>query len=129
MIKTFKIWNMKTGNKQTAKSLIDEISCLYKDKESILVPFVISSIPTKVMDAFTEYPDYFVSSSIVTFYDGKRNLTLNLNRKFPIQEKNNSVFWQESVVAVPPGTFEEIERINLLICDKVKLVKELKQSM
>lgn len=120
---------MKTGNKQTTKSLIDEISCLYKDKESILVPFVISSIPTKVMDVFTEYPDYFVSSSIVTFYDGKRNLTLNLNRKFPIQEKNNSVFWQESVVAVPPGTFEEIERINLLICDKVKLVKELKQSM
>lgn len=120
---------MKTGNNQTAMSLIDEISRLYKEKESILTPFVIRSIPTKVMDAFTEHPDYIVSSSIVTFYDGKRNLTLNLNRKFPIQEKNNSVFWQESVVSVPPGTFEEIERINLLICNKVKLVKELKQSM
>lgn len=118
---------MKTGNKQMAKSLIDEISCLYKDKESILVPFVISSIPTKVMDAFTEYPDYFVSSSIVTFYDGKRNLTLNLNRKFPIQEKNNNVFWQESVVSVPPGTLEEIERIDLLIHNKRKLVAELKR--
>ena len=120
---------MKTGNKQTVKSLIDEISCLYKDKESILVPFVISSIPTKVMDTFTEHPDYFVSSSVVTFYDGKRNLTLNLNRKFPIQEKNNSVFRQESVVPVPPSTFEEIERINLLICDKVKLITELKKNI
>ena len=120
---------MKTGNKQAVMSLIDEISHLYKEKESILVPFVIRSIPTKIMEAFAEYPDYFVSSSVATFYDGKRNLTLNLNRKFPIQEKNNSVFWQESVVSVPPGTFEEIERINLLICDKVKLVKELKQSM
>ena len=79
MIKTFKIWNMKTGNKQTVKSLIDDISRLYKEKESILVPFVIRSIPTKVMDAFTEYPDYFVSSSVVTIYDGKRNLTLNLS--------------------------------------------------
>ena len=120
---------MKTGNKQSIKSLLDEISHLYKERDSILIPFVIRSIPTKVMDAFTEYPDYFVSSSIVSFYDGKRNLTLNLNRKFPIQEKNNSVFWQESVVSVSPGTFEEIERINLLICNKVKLVKELKQSM
>ena len=120
---------MKTGNKQTIKSLMDEISCLYKEKESILIPFVIKSIPTKIMEAFADCPDYFVSSSIVSFYDGKRNLTLNLNRRFPIQEKNNSVFWQESVVSVPPGTFEEIERINLLICNKAKLVKELKQSM
>ena len=120
---------MKTGNKQSIKSLLDEISHLYKERDSILIPFVIKSIPTKLMEAFTEYPDYFVSSSIVTFYDGKRNLTLNLNRKFPIQEKNNSVFWQESVVSVPPGTFEEIERINLLICDKVKLVTELKKNI
>ena len=120
---------MKTGNKQTIKSLMDEISRLYKEKESILIPFVIKSIPTKIMEAFADCPDYFVSSSVISFYDGKRNLTLRLSRQFPIKEKNNSVFWQESVVSVPPGTFEEIERINLLICNKAKLVKELKQSM
>lgn len=120
---------MKTGNKQTLKSLIDDVSRLHKDKESILIPFVISSIPTKIMEAFTECLDYFVSSSVVSFYDGKRNLTLNLNRRFPIKEKNNSVFWQETVVSVPPGTFEKIERINLLICNKSKLVNELQKNI
>ena len=45
---------MKTGNKQMVMSLIDEISRLYKEKESILTSFVISTIPTKVMDAFTD---------------------------------------------------------------------------
>ena len=120
---------MKTGNKQTIKSLIDEISHLYKEKESILIPFVISSIPTKIMEAFAEYPDYFVSNSVVTFYDGKRNLTLNLSRKFPIKEKDNSVFWQESTVPVPPGTFDEYERIDLLINNKRKLATELQQSI
>ena len=118
---------MKTGNKQTLKSLIDEISDLYKEKESILIPFVISSIPTKIMEAFAECPDYFVSSSVATFYDGKRNLTLRLSRKFPIKEKNNSVFWQETVVSVPPGIFDEYKRIDLLIDDKRKLVTELKR--
>ena len=118
---------MKTGNKQTVKSLIDEISRLYKEKESILIPFVISSIPTKIMEAFDECPDYFVSSSSATFYDGKRNLTLRLSRKFPIKEKNNSVFWQETVVSVPPETFDEYKRIDLLIDDKRKLVTELKR--
>ena len=118
---------MKTGNKQTIKSLIDEISRLYKEKESILIPFVISSIPTKIMEAFDECPDYFVSSSSATFYDGKRNLTLRLSRKFPIKEKNNSVFWQETVVSVPPETFDEYKRIDLLIDDKRKLVTELKR--
>ena len=118
---------MKTGNKQTIKSLIDEISCLYKERESILIPFVISSIPTKIMEAFVEYPDYFVSSSSATFYDGKRNLTLRLSRKFPIKEKNNSVFWQETVVSIPPETFDEYKRIDLLIDDKRKLVTELKR--
>ena len=118
---------MKTGNKQTVKSLIDEISRLYKEKESILIPFVISSIPTKIMEAFAECPDYFVSSSVISFYDGKHNLTLRLSRQFPIKEKNNSVFWQETVVSVPPETFDEYERINLLIDDKRKLVTELKR--
>ena len=118
---------MKTGNKQTIKSLIDEISRLYKEKESILIPFVISSIPTKIMEAFAECPDYFVSSSSATFYDGKRNLTLRLSRKFPIKEKDNSVFWQETVVSVPPGIFDEYKRIDLLIDDKRKLVTELKR--
>ena len=118
---------MKTGNKQTLKSLIDEISRLYKEKESILIPFVVSSIPTKIMEAFDECPDYFVSSSSATFYDGKRNLTLRLSRKFPIKEKNNSVFWQETVVSVPPETFDEYKRIDLLIDDKRKLVTELKR--
>ena len=118
---------MKTGNKQTIKSLIDEISRLYKEKESILIPFVISSIPTKIMEAFAECPDYFVSSSVATFYDGKRNLTLRLSRKFPIKEKNNSVFWQETVVSIPPETFDEYKRIDLLIDDKRKLVTELKR--
>ena len=118
---------MKTGNKQTIKSLIDEISRLYKEKESILIPFVISSIPTKIMEAFAECPDYFVSSSSATFYDGKRNLTLRLSRKFPIKEKNNSVFWQETVVSIPPETFDEYKRIDLLIDDKRKLVTELKR--
>ena len=118
---------MKTGNKQTIKSLIDEISRLYKEKESILIPFVVSSIPTKIMEAFDECPDYFVSSSSATFYDGKRNLTLRLSRKFPIKEKNNSVFWQETVVSVPPETFDEYKRIDLLIDDKRKLVTELKR--
>ena len=79
---------MKTGNKQTIKSLEDEISHLSKEKESILIPFVISSIPTKIMESFAECPDYFVSSSVVTFYDGKRNLTLRLSRQFPIKEKD-----------------------------------------
>ena len=120
---------MKTGNKQTFKSLIDEISCLYKERESILIPFVISSIPTKIMEAFAECPDYFVSSSVATFYDGKRNLTLRLSRQFPIKEKNNSVFWQETVVPVPPGTFDEYKRIDLLIDDKRKLAAELQQSI
>ena len=118
---------MKTGNKQTLKSLIDEISDLYKKKESILIPFVISSIPTKIMEAFDECPDYFVSSSVATFYDGKRNLTLRLSRKFPIKEKDNSVFWQETVVSVPRGILDEIERIGFLIDDKRKLVTELKR--
>ena len=118
---------MKTGNKQTLKSLIDEISDLYKKKESILIPFVISSIPTKIMEAFDECPDYFVSSSVATFYDGKRNLTLRLSRKFPIKEKDNSVFWQETVVSVPPGIFDEYKRIDFLIDDKRKLVTELKR--
>ena len=118
---------MKTGNKKTIKSLEDEIAHLYKEKESILIPFVISSIPTKVMEAFVECPDYFVSSSVATFYDGKRNLTLHLSRKFPIKEKNNSVFWQETVVSVPPGIFDEYKRIDLLIDDKRKLVTELKR--
>ena len=118
---------MKTGNKQTLKSLIDEISDLYKKKESILIPFVISSIPTKIMEAFAECPDYFVSSSVATFYDGKRNLTLRLSRKFPIKEKDNSVFWQETVVSIPPETFDEYKRIDLLIDDKRKLVTELKR--
>ena len=118
---------MKTGNKQTLKSLIDDISRLYKEKESILIPFVISSIPTKIMEAFAECPDYFVSSSVATFYDGKRNLTLRLSRKFPIKEKDNSVFWQETVVSVPPGIFDEYKRIDLLIDDKRKLVTELKR--
>ena len=120
---------MKTGNKKTIKSLEDDIACLYKEKESILIPFVISSIPTKIMEAFTEDPDYFVSSSVVSFYDGKRNLTLRLSRQFPIKEKDNSVFWQETVVSVPPGTFEKIERINLLICNKNKLVTELQKNI
>ena len=120
---------MKTGNKQTVKSLIDEISHLYKEKESILIPFVISSIPTKIMEAFAECPDYFVSNSVVTFYDGKRNLTLRLSRKFPIKEKNNSVFWQETVVSVPPETFDEYKRIDLLIDDKRKLVTELQKNI
>ena len=120
---------MKTGNKQTIKSLIDEISRLYKEKESILIPFVISSIPTKIMEAFAEYPDYFVSSSSATFYDGKRNLTLRLSRKFPIKEKDNSVFWQETVVSVPRGILDEIERIGFLIYDKQKLVTELQKNI
>ena len=118
---------MKTGNKQTIKSLIDDISRLYKEKESILIPFVISSIPTKIMEAFAECPDYFVSNSVVTFYDGKRNLTLRLSRQFPIKEKDNSVFWQETVVSVPRGILDEIERIGFLIYDKQKLVTELKR--
>ena len=118
---------MKTGNKQTVKSLIDELSCLYKERESILIPFVIRSIPTKVMEAFVECPDYFVSSSVVAFYDGKRNLTLRLSRKFPIKEKDNSVFWQETAVSVPPGIIDEYKRIDLLIDDKRKLVTELKR--
>ena len=41
---------MKTGNKQAVMSLIDEISRLHKEKESILTPFVISSIPTKIIN-------------------------------------------------------------------------------
>lgn len=118
---------MKTGNKQTIKSLIDELSCLYKERESILIPFVIRSIPTKVMEAFAECPDYFVSSSVITFYDGKRNLTLRLSCKFPIKEKDNSIFWQETVVSVPPGTFDECKRIDLLVDDKRKLITELKR--
>ena len=120
---------MKTGNKQTIKSLIDELSCLYKERESILIPFVISSIPTKIMEAFVESPDYFISSSVITFYDGKRNLTLRLSRQFPIKEKNNSVFWQETVVSVSPGTLEEIERIDLLIHNKRKLATELQKNI
>ena len=120
---------MKTGNKQTIKSLIDEISCLYKERESILIPFVISSIPTKIMEAFVECPDYFVSSSVATFYDGKRNLTLHLSRKFPIKEKDNSVFWQETVVPVPRGILDEIERIGFLIYNKQKLVTELQKNI
>lgn len=118
---------MKTGNKKTIKSLEDEISHLYKEKESILIPFVISSIPTKIMEAFAECPDYFVSSSVISFYDGKRNLTLRLSRQFPIKEKNNSVFWQETVVPVPLGILDEIERIGFLIYNKQKLVTELKR--
>ena len=120
---------MKTGNKQTIKSLEDEIACLYKERESILIPFVISSIPTKIMEAFAECPDYFVSSSVISFYDGKRNLTLRLSRQFPIKEKNNSVFWQETVVSVPPETFDEYKRIDLLIDDKRKLVTELQKNI
>ena len=120
---------MKTGNKQTIKSLIDEISCLYKERESILIPFVISSIPTKIMEAFAECPDYFVSSSVISFYDGKRNLTLRLSRQFPIKGKNNSVFWQETVVSVPRGILDEIERIGFLIYDKQKLVTELQKNI
>lgn len=120
---------MKTGNKQTVQSLMDEISRLYKERESILIPFVISSIPTKIMEAFAEYPDYFVSNSVVTFYDGKRNLTLNLSRKFPIKEKDNSVFWQEPTVPVPRGILDEDERIRLLIYDKQELVTELQKNI
>ena len=120
---------MKTGNKQTIKSLIDEISRLYKEKESILIPFVISSIPTKIMEAFVECPDYFVSSSLISFYDGKRNLTLRLSRQFPIKEKDNSVFWQETVVSVPRGILDEVERIGFLIYDKQKLVTELQKNI
>lgn len=120
---------MKTGNKQAVMSLIDEVSRLHKEKESILTPFVISSIPTKIMDAFAEHPDYFVSSSVVTFYDGKCNLTLNLSRRFPVKEKDNSVFWQEPVVAVPSGILEEIKRIDLLIRNKSKLVNELQKNI
>lgn len=120
---------MKTGNKQTLKSLMDEISHLSKEKESILIPFVISSIPTKIMEAFAECPDYFVSSSLISFYDGKRNLTLRLSRQFPIKEKNNSVFWQETVVSVPRGILDEIERIGFLIYDKQKLVNELQKNI
>lgn len=120
---------MKTGNKQTLKSLIDEISDLYKKKESILIPFVVSSIPTKIMEAFAESPDYFISSSVISFYDGKRNLTLRLSRQFPIKEKDNSVFWQETVVSVPRGILDEIERIGFLIYDKQKLVTELQKNI
>ena len=120
---------MKTGNKQTIKSLMDELSCLYKERESILIPFVISSIPTKIMEAFAECPDYFVSSSVISFYDGKRNLTLRLSRQFPIKEKDNSVFWQETVVSVPRGILDEIERIGFLIYDKQKLVTELQKNI
>lgn len=120
---------MKTGNKQTIKSLIDEISHLSKEKESILIPFVISSIPTKIMEAFAECPDYFASSSVISFYDGKRNLTLRLSRQFPIKEKNNSVFWQETVVPVPLGILDEIERIGFLIYNKQKLVTELQKNI
>ena len=119
---------MKTGNKQTIKSLMDEISRLYKEKESILIPFVIKSIPTKIMEAFADCPDYFVSSSVISFYDGKRNLTLRLSRQFPIKEKNNSVFWQETVVSVPRGILDEIERIGFLIYNKQKLVTELQKT-
>ena len=120
---------MKTGNKKTIKSLEDEIACLYKERESILIPFVINSIPTKIMDAFTEYPDYFVSNSVATFYDGKRNLTLRLSRKFPIKEKDNSVFWQEPTVSVPLGILDEVERIGFLIYDKQKLVTQLQKNI
>ena len=120
---------MKTGNKQSIKSLLDEISHLYKERESILISFVISPIPTKIMEAFTECPDYFTHSSIARFYDGKRNLTLRLSRKFPIKEKDNSVFWQEPTVSVSPGTLEEIERIDLLIHNKRKLIIELQHSI
>ena len=119
---------MKTGNKQTVQSLIDEISRLYKERESILIPFVIKSIPTKIMEAFADCPDYFVSSSVISFYDGKRNLTLRLSRQFPIKEKNNSVFWQETVVSVPRGILDEIERIGFLIYNKQKLVTELQKT-
>ena len=111
---------MKTGNKQTFKSLIDEISCLYKERESILIPFVISSIPTKIMEAFVEYPDYFTHSSIACFNDGKRDLVLNINYKFPMKV-------HQLTVSVPPGIFDEYKRIDLLIDDKRKLVTELKR--
>ena len=120
---------MKTGNKKTINSLVDEIACLYKERESILIPFVISSIPTKIMEAFAECPDYFVSSSLISFYDGKRNLTLRLSRQFPIKEKDNSVFWQEQTVPVPLGVLDEIERIGFLIYNKQKLVTELQKNI
>ena len=120
---------MKTGNKKTIKSLSDEIICLYKERESILIPFVINSIPTKIMEAFAECPDYFFSNSVATFYDGKRNLTLRLSRKFPIKEKDNSVFWQEPTVSVPLGILDEVERIGFLIYDKQKLVTELQKNI
>ena len=113
---------MKTGNKQTFKSLIDEISCLYKERESILIPFVISSIPTKIMEAFAEYPDYFTHSSIACFNDGKRDLVLNINYKFPMKV-------HQLTVSVPPGVLEEWERIGVLIYNKRKLATELQQSI
>ena len=112
---------MKTGNKQTIKSLLDEICHLYKERESILIPFVIKSIPTKVMEAFTEYPDYFTYSSIACFNDGKRDLVLNINYKFPTKADHPTV-------SVPPGVLEEWERIGVLIYDKRKLVTELQKT-
>ena len=113
---------MKTGNKQTIKSLLDEISHLYKERDSILIPFVIKSIPTKLMEAFTEYPDYFRYTSIVCFNDGKRDLILNINYKFPTKVYNPIVF-------VPPEVLEERERIDVLIHDKRKLVTELQKNI
>ena len=113
---------MKTGNKQSIKSLVDEISRLYKEKETILIPFIIRSIPTKIMDAFTDNPNYFVVSSIARFYDGKRDLIFSGNYRFPIKE-------HQPTVSVPPGTLEEIERIDLLIHNKRKLIIELQESI
>ena len=113
---------MKTGNKKTIKSLEDEIACLYKERDNILVPFIISSIPPKIMDTFNENPAYFISSSIACFHDGKRRLSLHVGYKFPTKEYNPIVF-------VSNGTLEEVERIDLLIHNKRKLIDELQQNI
>ena len=113
---------MKTGNKQTIKSLEDEIVCLYKERDNILVPFIISSIPPKIMDTFNENPAYFISSSIACFHDDKRSLVLHVGYKFPTKEYEPNVF-------VPNGTLEEVKRIDLLIDNKRKLIAELGEAI